>query len=161
MMAGRLLAIALVSISILAGWMASLVLDQTPPFDQARGRAEYAEVHPGDRQLVSWNFVEPRFCQDVRAYRSLRSEADPNWAEQLSDRHPVMDPLVPRPRFRLGSPVDIRVPDYFPMNADGSPTRAFYAVDGRAACNWLQEWLPERLRVHFTQPAVEFLVTRP
>lgn len=152
--------VALVVAGLWLGYAISLLLDQEPPFDQARGTPAKLELAAGDTQDISWNYVDARYCRMVHVYRVLLSEADPDWVDFLWDSSPVPDKYVPRPRLRRSPAQQIRIPLDFPMKPDGSPTKGFYQVSGYAACNWLQEMLPERWRVPFKLPAVEFLVTR-
>ena len=146
---------AIAAMLLAIGYLASLVTDREAPFEDARGRPAKLELRPGDTQDISWDFSEKRYCTEIHAYRWLLSEADPDWAYPLSEATPVMERDVPRPRMRRGASQEIRIPPSFPL-LDG-PTKAYFQVQGVAACNWLQVLLPW-LRVTYTLPAIEFTV---
>lgn len=146
--------VALVS----TAYIISLLTDDAPPITDARGTPAAPFVYPGGHQNVAWNLVERRYCGETHSYRALSSEADPDWVYPLPDIYRALDPDVPRPRIRRGSSVEIPIPPEFPMLPGNAPTKAWYRVRVVAACNWLQEWLPERMRVQADLPAVEFEV---
>jgi hypothetical protein len=148
---------ATVDLLIVAGVFAPLVyfavFDRDPPWTEARGTVDKGEVARGDTQGITWNTIERRYCREVRVYRSLLSDGDASWLTPLSDAGVVMDPDLPRPVLKRGSSPPFQIPMRTPLG------KTFYRVNIVAACNWLQEWLPERWRIHETLPAVSFLVT--
>jgi hypothetical protein len=129
------------------------VVDRAPPWIEARGTVEKLELARGDFQEIQWNTVEQRYCGEVRVRRSLLSDGDAHWLTPLSEVVVVMDPDLPRPVMKRGASPPFQIPYGMPLG------KAFYRVDIIAACNWLQEWLPERWRIHATLPLVSFLVT--
>jgi hypothetical protein len=148
---------ATVDLAIIVGVAAPLTylaaFDHDPPWDEARGTAEKTEIARGDTQEIGWNTVERRYCREVSIRRSLISDDDQNWVSLLAEVRVVMDPDLPRPVLKRGSSPPFQIPMRTPLG------KTFYRVNIVAACNWLQEWLPERWRIHETLPAVSFLVT--
>lgn len=127
--------------------------DRDPPWTEARGTADRPVVARGGTQGVAWNTVESRYCGEVRVRRYLLSDDDPKWLAPLSEVVIVMDPDLPKPAMKRGAAPPFEIPETTPLG------KAWYRVDVVAACNWLQEWMPERWRIHDTLPAVSFLVT--
>jgi hypothetical protein len=140
---------------IALGWW-----DRDPPYAQSRGAPMFLEQRRGETNEVVWSYVDSRYCGEVVAYRSLLSSYDPNWQQVISVAPVRMDPSRPRPVQRVGTSEGIRVPRSFPVDPrPGALTSAYYQVDVLAACNWLQEWLPQRLWVRQRLPTIEWKVT--
>lgn len=156
----RMLVDAVIVAPLLAGVYYLTVIDRQPPLIIVSFAPPSRPATVGSEVEVNWELVEQRYCATVRSLRALQSRVDPDWIYVLGEVQPNFDPRAPRPLGRKSTSQAIRIPWGTPFPPGSHKTTVYYAVDMRAACNWLQELLPESWWIKYSLPRVPIEVER-